>query len=53
LFGDFKKLASDQPAEAAKLLGGPAPADVAPADAAAWVAVARTLLNLDEFVTRE
>jgi len=24
-----------------------------PAEAAAWVALARTILNLDEFVTRE
>jgi hypothetical protein len=29
------------------------PADVALADAAAWTSVARVLLNLDEFVTRE
>jgi hypothetical protein len=53
LFGDLQKLAADQPAEAAKLLGGPPSADVSPVDAAAWVALARTLLNLDEFVTRE
>jgi hypothetical protein len=36
------------------LAGGPAlPADVAPAEAAAWVALARVLLNLDETMTRE
>lgn len=29
------------------------PAEVAVADAAAWTAVARVLLNLDEFITRE
>jgi hypothetical protein len=29
------------------------PAGVPPADAAAWAALARALLNLDEFVTRE
>jgi mono/diheme cytochrome c family protein len=41
------------PADAAKL-AGPAPAPGAEAaEAAAWVAVARTILNLDEFVTRE
>jgi hypothetical protein len=26
---------------------------VSPPEAAAWIAVARTLLNLDEFITRE
>jgi hypothetical protein len=36
------------------LTGGPAlPAGSAPAEAAAWVAVARVLLNLDETMTRE
>jgi hypothetical protein len=36
------------------LAGGPAlPAEVPPAEAAAWVAVARVLLNLDETMTRE
>jgi hypothetical protein len=29
------------------------PSDTAPAEAAAWVATARVLLNLDEFITRE
>ncbi|MFQ5732284.1 MAG: PSD1 and planctomycete cytochrome C domain-containing protein [Planctomycetaceae bacterium] len=29
------------------------PKDVAPTEAAAWTAVARVLLNLDEFITRE
>jgi len=39
---------------AAKLLGNePLPAGVSPAEAAASIAVARTLLNLDEFITRE
>ncbi len=41
---------------AALLLGADTsslPPSVAPAEAAAWVAVARTLLNLDEFITRE
>ena len=28
-------------------------AGIAPAEAAAWTAVARVLLNLDEFITRE
>jgi mono/diheme cytochrome c family protein len=53
LLSDLQKLAAEKPDEAAKLLGGPAPAGVEPAKAAAWVALARTLLNLDEFVTRE
>jgi hypothetical protein len=35
------------------LLGKFGPTDVEPAEGAAWVALARTLLNLDEFVTRE
>ncbi len=41
---------------AARLLGTDAPClppTATPAEAAAWVAVARTLLNLDEFITRE
>jgi hypothetical protein len=41
------------PEAAAKLVGPRPPAKADPADAAAWVALARTLLNLDEFVTRE
>ncbi len=31
----------------------PLPADVAPPEAAAWMAVSRVLMNLDEFITRE
>ncbi len=39
---------------AAELLGGePLGPGVSPAEVAAWVAVARALLNLDEFITRE
>jgi hypothetical protein len=42
------------PATTSDLLGGaPLPPGVRPPEAAAWVAVARTLLNLDEFITRE
>jgi hypothetical protein len=38
----------------AEQLAGPAPTPgVGRSDAAAWVALARTLLNLDEFITRE
>ncbi|MEX2137969.1 MAG: PSD1 and planctomycete cytochrome C domain-containing protein [Pirellulales bacterium] len=38
---------------AKKLVGDSAPGDVKPAEAAAWMVVARTLMNLDEFITRE
>jgi hypothetical protein len=45
--------AAEEP-RAAELLGAEAPPPgVNLAEAAAWVAVARTLLNLDEFITRE
>ena len=40
------------PADAARVVGTHRPDGVPPADAAAWVLVARVLLNLDEFVTR-
>jgi hypothetical protein len=53
VFREFKKLAAANPAEAAKLPGSHKPDGVPPAEAAAWVALARTILNLDEFVTRE
>jgi hypothetical protein len=54
LFDDLLALGQSQPEETAKLLGkARPPADVASAEAAAWVAVARALLNLDEVVTRE
>jgi hypothetical protein len=38
---------------AARLLGETLPGGMEPAEAAAWVAIARTIMNLDEFVTRE
>jgi hypothetical protein len=41
------------PDEAVKLIGDYKDKNVPPREAAAWVAVARTILNLDEFVTRE
>jgi hypothetical protein len=53
LLGDFRTLAAAQPTDAAKLTGDHRPEGVPPVEAAAWVALARTLLNLDEFVTRE
>jgi Protein of unknown function (DUF1549)/Protein of unknown function (DUF1553)/Planctomycete cytochrome C len=52
LHGDLKVLCEAKPEQAAKLLGKEKPAgDLA--EAAAWTALARTLLNLDEFVNRE
>ncbi|HUY92664.1 MAG TPA: DUF1553 domain-containing protein [Pirellulales bacterium] len=39
--------------DAKKVAPANRPAEVALADAAAWTAVARVLLNLDEFITRE
>jgi hypothetical protein len=51
-FGELRGLAKAQP-EAAKLLGAHKPAGVDATEAAAWVALARVLLNLDEFITRE
>ncbi len=44
-------LAADPPA-AARLVGPHQPDGVPPAEAAAWVLLARAILNLDEFVTR-
>jgi hypothetical protein len=41
------------PSEAKALLPTPAPKNIDPARFAAWTMVARALLNLDEFITRE
>ena len=41
------------PAEAKQLVGSDAASGVAPDENAAWIATARVLINLDEFVTRE
>jgi hypothetical protein len=53
LFGEFRALGQAKPEEAAKLTGETGLQGSDAAEAAAWVALARTLLNLDEFVTRE
>jgi mono/diheme cytochrome c family protein len=53
LYDDFVSVCRANPKETARLIGPNPPAGVEPAEAAAWVALARTLLNLDEFVTRE
>jgi hypothetical protein len=52
LHDDLLAMCKANPAEAAKLLGKTKPVGDA-AEAATWVALARTLLNLDEAVTRE
>jgi mono/diheme cytochrome c family protein len=46
-----KAIADDPPSALA--LTGPLPCAVPATETAAWIAVARTLLNLDEFITRE
>lgn len=54
LFNTQLQLAAQAPAAARPLLGADEPpAGVSIAELAAWVNVGRTLLNLDEFVTRE
>ena len=45
--------ANDASEMIAALGEGDAPTDADPADLAAWIGVARTLLNVDEFITRE
>jgi hypothetical protein len=51
LYDELLALAKQDPAGAAKLAGPKPPAGVA--ETAAWVAVARVLINLDEFLVRE
>jgi hypothetical protein len=54
VYEEHRTLYAAEPESAAQLLGDESPPpEVAPPEAAAWVAVARTLLNLDEFITRE
>lgn len=53
LFADAKQGFVAAPEAAASAVGKFQPAGVAAADAAAWVATARIILNLDEFITRE
>jgi mono/diheme cytochrome c family protein len=52
LHGELLQASKAKPAESAKLVGS-LPSKTDPAEAAAWVALARAMLNLDEFVTRE
>src|SRR5205085_513373 len=53
LFEELLHTCRSHPEAAAKLAGAAQPARLDLAEAAAWVALARTVLNLDEFVTRE
>jgi hypothetical protein len=53
LYSEFHTLADADHSAAAKLAGTPPPAEAELTDTAAAVALARVLLNLDEFVTRE
>ncbi|HXG12909.1 MAG TPA: PSD1 and planctomycete cytochrome C domain-containing protein [Gemmataceae bacterium] len=53
LYDDLLTACKADPEAAAKLLGKEKPAGADPAEAAAGVALARTIMNLDEFVTRE
>ncbi len=53
LFERLRESAGAKPEEAAKLIGTQKPAGMDVPEAAAWAALARALLNLDEFVTRE
>ncbi len=53
LLDDQQQLFAADRGSAAKLAGPGFPGDLSQEDAAAWFAVARTILNLDEFVTRE
>lgn len=52
LYQDLLRQCRAKPSEVAKLLGQNKPTGD-PVEAAVWVAMARALLNLDEFVTRE
>ena len=53
LFSEFRVLADADHAAATKLAGMPQPSEADLSDTAAAIAVARVILNLDEFVTRE
>jgi hypothetical protein len=53
LYSEFRSLADADHDAAAKLVGASPPPETELADTAAAVALARVLLNLDEFVTRE
>jgi hypothetical protein len=53
LYDELAAMCRANPEAAAKLIGPAKPAGADSAETAAWVAVARAIMNLDEFVTRE
>jgi hypothetical protein len=53
LLKELRSLAADNPSEANKLVGATPVKGISAETQAAWVALSRTLLNLDEFVTRD
>ncbi len=53
LLGDQRQYLADDTGSAARLAGPDFPEEVSDVDAAVWFTVARTILNLDEFVTRQ
>jgi hypothetical protein len=54
LCGQLRKQMNAHPAVAAEVVGHqPTPTELAAEELAVWVLVGRTLLNLDEFITRE
>ena len=53
LYADLHAACKADPNAAAKLAGTPQPPGTDTAEAAAWIALARAVMNLDEFVTRE
>ncbi len=54
LFAEQKTLAEKNPGAAEKVIGSTErPQDVPATELAAWVVVGRTLMNLDEFITKE
>ena len=53
LYTEMLALCKADRGAAAKLAGKDLPAGVDAAEAAAWITVARTVLNLDEFITRQ
>jgi hypothetical protein len=54
VYEDHRILYDADSQTAVELLGDePLPSGASPSEAGAWIAVARTILNLDEFITRE
>jgi hypothetical protein len=53
LYLSSRELAAKDEAAAQQLVGAPAPTSDDLAEVAAWISVGRTLLNLDEFISRE